>query len=313
MGPFQILMGVVLILGAVLCWIPQYMSIIKARSSDGLSYWTLLLTNTSNIAAVVNIVLLNYQNLADCANKGVVEDPCLPALFSISQIVFLFLAYFPLFILFLVYFNRVASDLRLKREWITALCALCVLAVFATVCAFVAAWLVRHYGWSGKQTAAYAYSLGTLSAFSTMVQWTPQIVSTFMTKTRGCISIVTLCISAPGAILSVVFMVFVSHQSITTWGCFLFSAIQQILLIVLLLRCPAPPAERRDSEEQLLKMHDIVVPLSGPEEPLLEEMQEMDVPLSPSKARQLGQHLEANPNAHSLNSQGTELKLLAPV
>ncbi|KYQ88470.1 hypothetical protein DLAC_11183 [Tieghemostelium lacteum] len=74
----------------------------------------------------------------------------------------------------------------------------------------------------------YAFSLGILASILVFFQWLPQIYTTWISQEIGSLSVLSLCIQAPGA-LAVVF--FQWKQNWSTWFPYLATAIQAFVLI----------------------------------------------------------------------------------
>eukprot|EP00697_Spironema_sp_BW2_P000626 gnl/Spiro4/10848_TR5776_c0_g1_i1.p1 gnl/Spiro4/10848_TR5776_c0_g1~~gnl/Spiro4/10848_TR5776_c0_g1_i1.p1 ORF type:complete len:297 (+),score=11.71 gnl/Spiro4/10848_TR5776_c0_g1_i1:38-928(+) len=237
MNILSLLIGIGLVLGGFACWIPQYISIVKQRSSDGLSYWTLLITNVSQVACVINAFLLNNVALDSCLNDFF-DDTCIAPLLTVSQVTALWLICFPLMFFYIGYYNRVPEDRRSPGRYRMAVAVLISMLLTTTALSICAVVFVHKEGWNGASTTYYAWFLGIASAIMTCIQWTPQIFDTWVSGERGCVSMLTLAISAPGSLLTTYFMIFVSSQSISTWMCYFISALQQFLLLYLLWRCP---------------------------------------------------------------------------
>jgi len=83
-------------------------------------------------------------------------------------------------------------------------------------------------------TLGFGYSMGIVSTVMTFTQWAPQIYNTFRSKSVGSFSILMLVIQAPGSFVIIYFLVFVSHESVSTWLSYVSAATQQVVLIGLL-------------------------------------------------------------------------------
>jgi len=90
----------------------------------------------------------------------------------------------------------------------------------------------------GKQhhhTMVWAQAMGIVSSVFTIMQWTPQIITTAcVTRGAGNLSVVMVTILLPGSWLNVVFMV-LAEQVWSTWLPPLLCGIQQLLLLVILI------------------------------------------------------------------------------
>jgi len=83
-------------------------------------------------------------------------------------------------------------------------------------------------------TLGFGYTMGIVSTVMTFIQWAPQIYSTFRSKSVGSFSILMLLIQAPGSFVIIYFLIFVSHESISTWLSYVSAATQQLILLALL-------------------------------------------------------------------------------
>jgi len=80
----------------------------------------------------------------------------------------------------------------------------------------------------------FAQSLGYISSVVIFVQWIPQIVHTFLSKSPGNFSIFMMMLLCPGAFVNVVYLA-ATGQSISTWFSYFVSGLQQIVLLALLI------------------------------------------------------------------------------
>jgi len=95
--------------------------------------------------------------------------------------------------------------------------------------------LVFGLGECSSAVINFGFSAGILSTVCTFVQWGPQIYSTYRLKAVGSYSILTLAIQAPGTLVVVYFLLFISKEGISTWLAYLTAGIQQLILLSLLI------------------------------------------------------------------------------
>jgi len=88
---------------------------------------------------------------------------------------------------------------------------------------------------SSTTLSDYAETLGMISSIGMILQWAPQIFTTVKNKSAGNLSLLMLCIQMPGALLVVFFQGFLNHAHYTTWFPYTFSALQMMILIILIL------------------------------------------------------------------------------
>jgi uncharacterized protein with PQ loop repeat len=93
---------------------------------------------------------------------------------------------------------------------------------------------------------AYADGISIIVILSTLVQYIPQIYTTYKNRSGGSISVITLAIQAPGN-LAIVLYQLLAHSTIATWLPFLSAFVQQTILIIEICvfhyckqRCPSP-------------------------------------------------------------------------
>ncbi|GAM26046.1 hypothetical protein SAMD00019534_092210 [Acytostelium subglobosum LB1] len=90
--------------------------------------------------------------------------------------------------------------------------------------------LIYSYGDISNVVKGYAYGLGILASVLVFFQWIPQIYTTWIADEIGSLSLSTLLIQIPGAIL-ICFNQLSLHQSWTTWFPYLATAVQEIILV----------------------------------------------------------------------------------
>ena len=100
----------------------------------------------------------------------------------------------------------------------------------------------------------FARVCGGLGAATNILQWTPQIIATLFYGHVGSLSIIMLALQVPGGLAVVVFNIFfVADPDITTWGPFLLSALQQLVLLIICIVL-AIRDWRRGKTRQLLEV-----------------------------------------------------------
>ncbi|KAJ3427123.1 pq loop repeat protein [Anaeramoeba flamelloides] len=77
--------------------------------------------------------------------------------------------------------------------------------------------------------------LGFFSGCFVLFQWLPQIYSTYKFKGSGSISIITLSIQAPGGIINLIFMIFISKEQFSTWVSIFVNTSQALILLSMLI------------------------------------------------------------------------------
>ncbi|GAM24966.1 hypothetical protein SAMD00019534_081410 [Acytostelium subglobosum LB1] len=241
MDTMGILLGVVLILGGVASTLPQWYNILKSRSSAGLSYLWLFLGNVNQYSAAINIFMLKYPQVDACSVVGFAK--CAPSLLSMFQLFVLWIFTFPIFVFYIIF---TPQDLRRiedangdvvgsRREFKLGKTFFGLLILFIFVIALTTLILLAKDGPCDHTSYIFGYTMGLVSTIATFIQWSPQIYKTFKAKTVGTFSILMLLIQWPGNLLTIYFLIFVSHESVSTWLSYVSAAIQIAVLLVLLI------------------------------------------------------------------------------
>ncbi|EGC28566.1 hypothetical protein DICPUDRAFT_90885 [Dictyostelium purpureum] len=92
--------------------------------------------------------------------------------------------------------------------------------------------IVYGVGPESKALQIYAFSCGIFAMVLVFLQWIPQIYTTIIANEIGSLSLVSVCIQAPGAFLVMYFQID-SKQNWSTWVPYLATGIQMIVLIVI--------------------------------------------------------------------------------
>eukprot|EP00698_Gefionella_okellyi_P007671 TRINITY_DN1876_c0_g1_i2.p1 TRINITY_DN1876_c0_g1~~TRINITY_DN1876_c0_g1_i2.p1 ORF type:complete len:236 (-),score=35.83 TRINITY_DN1876_c0_g1_i2:58-765(-) len=134
------------------------------------------------------------------------------------------------YVLFLVYNPLKAKN---RMQFVLSIVMFVVLILFCLIIAFVAIALMHEYGWDSGAAQGYATGLGYLTVAATVIQWMPQIITTLIRKSKGVLSVPMLLIQAPGTALVVIFQAGINRAALTTWLPFLFSCVQQTVLLII--------------------------------------------------------------------------------
>jgi len=227
--------GIFLILGTTISYIPQYVSIIRRKSSEGLDFIMLSFALMSTFLTAINSGILKWPQVICCLSTPLGQ--CLKNNLATDQLLVSLICYLILYILFLVYCKTDADDLetekhRKKIKFRALICfigIICLSAILATVGGV----LFYHVGLTTSTLAKYAQVLGGFSAVLMIIQWTPQIYTTWKMNSAGSLSVIMLLLQMPGALLVVFFQGILNASDWTTWLPYIFGAVEMTILIVL--------------------------------------------------------------------------------
>jgi len=235
--PLNITVAAVIILGTVVSYVPQYVAIVRKKSSEGLNTLMLTIALAGSFLTATNSGILKWNLVSCCQNLGVGE--CVLNNLATEQLVSALLCVLILYIIFLRYFPMHPSVTQTRekrvRERLIAWILFIVTDVIGIFIAVLAGVLYYNVNLSPNILSHYAETLGYLSALGILIQWSPQIWTTWKLQSAGCLSLVMLCIQMPGALLVVFFQGILNHAHFTTWAPYILGAIQQTILIVMII------------------------------------------------------------------------------
>ncbi|KAL0248363.1 hypothetical protein GEMRC1_003599 [Eukaryota sp. GEM-RC1] len=217
---FSLLIGIGLCIGLA----------ISHRTSKGLSGVTLLLANLNHFNVAFNSVVLNIVRFKACSIVGFWG--CFPSILSFITLMIGFITFFPVLVLFLVYFEK--RDNKRARSYSICLWAFLSFLTYAVIVIAVVCVLVYFYNRCHFLVLELAYATGLASTVINLWQWIPQILITYKRKGSGALSIAMIAFQAPGSALMLVFLI-LSGAGISTWGSYFTSAVQQLILLYLLV------------------------------------------------------------------------------
>jgi len=232
------MLGVFLIVGTVISYVPQYVSIIKMKSSEGLSYGMLSIALASGFLTAINSGILKWPNVICCHNHSLNLGQCLRNNMATEQLLAGLFCYILLYLLYLMYF-RLGPDAELKARrrrtrllaWITFF-----LIIFgATGLSILGGVLYYELNYTSTTVARYAQVLGIASSLLMVFQWAPQIYTTWKLKSQGSLSLGMLLLQIPGALLVVVYQGILNEADFTTWVPYLLGGMEQVVLVLMVI------------------------------------------------------------------------------
>jgi len=225
--------GIALIFGVLISYIPQHVAIIRSKTSQGISWITIFLANVATCCNVVNAILEQWDNIACCGELGVLK--CNATLLSVYQIGTGWINSSILFILVLAFFPKdPPGEMANKKNKIRGVIGWFVyIILFVLIVPSAGGTLLALIGPDSKELHSYAFSLGIIATVSNVIQYTPQIIKTLLEKDIGSLSILMLLLQAPGSFLVVVFQGIMYKESVSTWLPFFITGVQQVILLII--------------------------------------------------------------------------------
>lgn len=237
-------LGIFLILGVVISFLPQYYKIIKTKSVEGISHWSLGLNNISCFCALFGSFMLDYYILNDCYKDTFCGRNIVPFL----QLILIWLCMLIYYILYIVYYNRTETEIyttegflfmnykfsKIKREayYVYGFFAFYI-TVFLGAVSLTSVVLIANWENWEKHGILFGDMLNILAAMITSFFWIPQIYETWKKQDIGALSLATLVMQTPGSLLTFLFQVLISHSSWFIGAPYLISFILQTILLTM--------------------------------------------------------------------------------
>eukprot|EP00033_Pygsuia_biforma_P004337 GCRY01004753.1.p1 GENE.GCRY01004753.1~~GCRY01004753.1.p1 ORF type:complete len:461 (-),score=91.93 GCRY01004753.1:135-1517(-) len=263
---FQIVLGVIIILGNVFTLFPQITKIWKKKSVEGISWLFVLLIGFLQWGFLTNYLIMKYPLFAYAQQLSFMD------FFSNSLNVWIILGTvvgrYPIVVMWYYFHtlflkhnadtssgckqtdvsNETGSNAltraQLKYEWRRSLLGIIGFHSLLLTLA-VGAFTTYHTmdGMCGEGFLLYGTAVGLFCFLLTLMQWLPQIVHTIRTKTVGSNSLSSLGLRIPGTLLTLYLMIFATHEHWSTFLPSLSQVTQMTILFLLLLfyRRKSPP------------------------------------------------------------------------
>jgi len=233
----NITVAVFLIVGTIISYIPQYVAIIKARSSEGINFLMLAMALSSGFLTAINSGILKWQSVVCCLGLNSAE--CIKNNLATEQLLSALLCSLVLYALFVVYYDirptlSETREVRAKKKRISIITFFGVL-VGSIIISAVCGTLYYDVHLRGTILANVAQGLGIASSILITLQWAPQIWTTYKLKDPGSLSIVMLLLQMPGALLVMFFQSILNSADVTTWAPYAFLFIEELILVVMCL------------------------------------------------------------------------------
>lgn len=238
------IVGILLCIGGASSYIPQYYSLIKAKTTEGLSELSYFLLNIGSCTLAVNSIILNWYKwkcFEECDFWL-----CNSQLLSTYQIGIGFLIVLPLYLIFFNYKYKNISRVAIRKVWVESeqykkrrTCRKIIIhtGFFGTYILFIVIIVILALTeqYNTKFMIGFAKAMGIISAICSCVVWIPQIVELIKTKERGNLSLLMFILQAPGNGIIIFFQAYLYKQNVTTWFPYVITLIQQTIIIILII------------------------------------------------------------------------------
>eukprot|EP01128_Nolandella_sp_AFSM9_P011245 TRINITY_DN7969_c0_g1_i1.p1 TRINITY_DN7969_c0_g1~~TRINITY_DN7969_c0_g1_i1.p1 ORF type:complete len:302 (-),score=40.05 TRINITY_DN7969_c0_g1_i1:163-1068(-) len=210
----SIALGCFLILGTALSYSLQIVSLVRTKTSRGISFISLGMGLSAGLFGFTGNAVLSWQNILCCR---FFSDSIRPGECLVNNIVLIQLATGPIFMLiiyslFLKYFDFRRSEAipdETQKDRLTEFRSATILLASSLTLILLSMMtcFILYYGGlaEGETVEKVARGLGIAGAGCIFIQWFPQIYTVFKLGDSGSLSVPMIVLQAPGAFLVVYF------------------------------------------------------------------------------------------------------------
>ena len=245
-GVGSIVLGSVLTVGIFLSYIPQHVSIIRARTSEGLSLFMLLLSNLSALSIVLYSVVNEWDLFSCCTVVGFAQ--CQRILLELYQLLVGFVNLLPMYALAIYYHpsgprnidrfitlsvqtTKLDAERTARRRYLFDLIVHLAYMVLTVSLIMISVIMTQSLGTRSPAVRTLSDMLGIVSIVSTFLIWLPQIYSVYSLKGPGSLSILMLCLQAPGALAVAIYQGALEREGWGVWVPYLAVFIQEVIIL----------------------------------------------------------------------------------
>ena len=228
---FSYVLGIILCVGGMLSYFPQYYTLVKTKQHRGISELSLLLLNIGSACLAANSFILNWWKF-DCYNHCGFWL-CSANLLSMLQITVGWIMVCPLYLIFIRY--KIKNS---ERRLIYDIGYVSIYILFVLIMVIVGLAEKLSAGDSRTFFIISAKVLGIVSAICSCIVWLPQIIKLIRTGKQGNLSLLMFIMQTPGNAIIIIFQI-LYHQNWTTWFSYVITLVEQgtIVSILLILKC----------------------------------------------------------------------------
>jgi len=219
MNVVGIVLAILISLGSIGSYLPQFYTIIKCRSVEGISEPSLILMNLSLLFLTMNSLIYNW---AYVISKDVVN---LLPLLTIALSWVMVLIYYIIFITYKIK--------NLEKRLISGLSYVFTYIIFAVL--VIALALGEKLENEKNFFLIYAEILGISSAVLNGIVYIPQIYQLLKNKNNGNISMLMYIFQTPGNLIIIFFQAFIYKAVISTWITYFIVFLEQSVILIIMI------------------------------------------------------------------------------
>lgn len=189
-------LGVALAVGIFGSYIPQHIKILQRKTSEGLSPEFLLLGSLSAVSALVNIFIVTIP-ARECCSSTLTRFQCTNSMVGLLQILLQTLGYVLIFVLCVFATRHSIRESKEDHQKLTINFYVFVVYVVGNVLTFLYL-SMNPYKQKMQLLFFFADFSGIISTILSVIQYIPQLITTYRVKHAGSLSIPMMCLQTPG-------------------------------------------------------------------------------------------------------------------
>ncbi|CAL6006171.1 PQ_loop repeat-containing protein [Hexamita inflata] len=219
-----VIFGIIQILGAVISVLPQIIKFQQAKTTFGVSVFMLALATINNYSLTLSLIMNKFPQVISCSQNF---SLCMKNLFSQLVSLILSVGFLTPYIQYLRFQDKNNSY---KRNIVT-FTILIILIIVSTIGIILSG---IYYSVCNQVFSSFISVFSIISAIAACIQWLPQIVETYKSKSVGNLSITCQVIGVPGQLITLFLLISTNNGWITWVTCIVLLIVQSILLFLLL-------------------------------------------------------------------------------
>ena len=233
-----IIIQVCVVTGCIISSIPQLSKVVEKRTSFGLSGLFAALTSFGHLLVIMNYICLHNSDFVGLLQISPAK--AWKRFLTFLHFFTLWILFYPIIPLYIQFFDKAkrrntGHPGSNRADYITNVVYLMLYLLMVILLFSLFTGLSERFGFGSAVTLNTGKVLGTASSVLSLIHYLPQFYTTCKIKGMGSLSLIMLCIQAPGGIISAVTMALGQNEHWTTFMCILCSAIQQLILLIVCL------------------------------------------------------------------------------
>ena len=224
---YEYIIGIIICIGSIISYIPQYYTLIKTKSSVGLSEFSIILSNMSFFLLSYDSIISNFYRLQCFKTCHMLF--CMGYMMSFIQLLLGWILVSILYILYLKYKIRESRTSTIYNFIYVIIYGICILII--TIISLISLYHMNDYI---KMFNILTKIVGIFAGICTFLLWVPQIYLLIRKREIGSLNIYMFLIQIPGNIITIMFQI-LYKSNWTIWLSYIISVIEQFTVVFLII------------------------------------------------------------------------------